>query len=110
MVPIPDNDVADAHSDSDPAGTLDLRAAHFDGIAVTDIFLDRRGQPWRGHLKIDRTGAEPPPQPAKTPGKDHHQGRDNDGQALYPAFTGEPALQRSEVIAEPMKTGVRLGQ
>jgi hypothetical protein len=29
---------------------------------------------------------------------------------LYPAFTGEPALQRSEVIAEPMKTGVRLGQ
>src|SRR6266404_2914496 len=110
MVTIPHNDIADAHSDSDPARTLDLRAAHFDGIAVTDIFLDRRGQPWRGHLEIDRTGAEPPPQSAEAPGEDHHQNRDHHGKALYPAFPSEPSTERSEVIAEPMKTGARPGQ
>jgi hypothetical protein len=77
---------------------------------VTDIFLDRRGQPWRGHLEIDRTGAEPPPQSAEAACEDHHQSRDHDGKALYPAFTGEPSAQRSKVIAEPMKNRVRPGQ
>src|ERR1019366_9309029 len=93
-----------------PAGALDLGPAHLDGIAVTDIFLNRRGQPWRGHLKIDRTGAKPPPQPAEASGKDHHQNRDHHGKAFSPAFPGKPAAQPSDVIAEPMKTGVRPGQ
>ena len=88
-------------------GPLDLRAADLDGIAVADIFLDRRREPGRGHLEIDRTGAEPPPQPAEAAGEDHHQGRDHDGKALYPAFAREPSPQRCEAIAEPMKTGVR---
>src|SRR5258706_13376 len=47
MVAIPDNDVADAHGDADPAGTFDLRAADLDRIAVTNVSLDRRRQPWR---------------------------------------------------------------
>src|SRR5258706_1430169 len=110
MVAIPDNDIADAHGDSDSAGTLDLGAAHLDGIAVTDIFLNRRGQPWRGHLEIDRAGAEPPPQSAEADYKDHHQSRDHDGNAPYPAITGKPAAERSEMIAEPLKSGVRSGQ
>ena len=66
MVAIPDNDVADAHGDADSAGTLDLRAADLDGIAVTDIFLDRRRQPRRRHIEIDGTCAKPPPQRAET--------------------------------------------
>ena len=90
VIAIPDDDIADTHGDPDFAGTLDLGAAHLDGIAVADILLDRSRQPWRGHLEIDRTGAEPPPQPAEAACKDHHQHRDHDGEALYPAFTGEP--------------------
>jgi hypothetical protein len=91
VVAIPDDDIADTHGDPDPAGTLDLGAAHFDGIAVTDILLDRSRKPWRSHFEIDRTGAEPPPQPAEAACKDHHQNRDHDGEALYPAFAGEPS-------------------
>ena len=82
VVAIPDDDIADPHGDADSAGTLDLGAAHLDGIAVTDILLDRSRQPWRGHLEIDRTGAEPPPQPAEAACEDHHQRRDHDGKAL----------------------------
>ena len=91
VVAIPDNDVADTHGDPDSTGALDLGAAHLDGIAVADILLDRSRQPWRGHLEIDRTGAEPPPQPAETGCEDHHQHPDHDGEALYPAFTREPS-------------------
>jgi hypothetical protein len=110
MVAIPDDDVADAHGDADPAGALDLRTAHFDGIAVADIFLDRGGEPGRRHLEIDRTCAKPPPQPAEAAGEDHHQKRDHDGEALYPAFGREPSPQRLEAIAESVKTGARPGQ
>ena len=77
MIAIPDNDIADTDGDADPPGSFDLRAADLDGVAVTDIFLDRRGQPRRGHLKIDRTRAKPPPQPAKAYREDHHQDRDH---------------------------------
>src|SRR4030081_272710 len=99
MVAIPDDDIADTHGDADPAGTLDLGAAHLDGIAVTDILLDRSRQPRRGHLEIDRTGAEPPPQPAEAAGEDHHQSRDHDREALDPASPREPSARCSEQIA-----------
>src|ERR1700733_3738423 len=98
MVAVPDDDVADAHRDANPAGPLDLRAADLDGIAVTDIFRDRLGQPWRRHFEIDRTGAKPPPQCAETSREDHQQGGDDDGKPLYPAFTGEPVADRLEAI------------
>ena len=72
-VAIADDDVADAHRDADAAGALDLGAADLDGIAVADIFLDRRGKPGRRHVEIDRPGAEPPPQRAEAADEDHHQ-------------------------------------
>src|ERR1700754_670558 len=107
MVAVPDNDIPDTHGDTDPTRTLDLRAAHLDGIAVTDVFLDRSRQPWRRHLKIDRTGAQPPPQSAEATNEDQQQDRDCDGKALCPTFTGEPAAHRSEPVAQPMNAGVR---
>src|ERR1700730_12374791 len=107
MVAIPDDDVADAHGDVDSAGTFDLRAADLDRIAVTDVFLDCRGQPWRHHVDIDRAGAKPPPHPGEAPAEDHHQDRNDDGEALYPALTDQPAAERSDAIAKPVKTGVR---
>src|SRR5215208_6150387 len=110
MVAVPDDDIANAHGDADPAGALNLGTTHLDGVAVTDVFLDCRRQPGRGQFKIDRTGAETPPQPAEAPGEYHDQSRDHDGETLYPAFTGEPSSESREVIAEPMKTGVRPGQ
>ncbi len=110
MIAVADDDIADAHGDADPAGSLDLGAADFDSIAVTDILLDRRRQPWRGHLEVDWTSAKPPPQPPEAAGENHHQGRDHDGKALYPPFSRDPSAQRADAIAEPMKTGVRLGQ
>src|ERR1700736_4646944 len=107
MVAIPDDDVADAHRDADAPGPLDLRAADFDGIAVADIFLDRRGQPGRRHLQVDRAGAEPPPQPAEADYEDDHQRRQHDGQALYPALPGQPSAEAAEAIAESVKAGIR---
>jgi hypothetical protein len=74
---------------------------------VTDIFLNRRGQPWRGHFEIDRAGAEPPPQAAEASREDRHQNRDHDGEAFYPAFAGKPSPQRFDVIAKAVKAGVR---
>jgi hypothetical protein len=61
MSRIPDDDVADAYRDPDPTGALDLRAAYLHGVAVADIFRNRRGQPRRGHFEIDRPGAKAPP-------------------------------------------------
>jgi hypothetical protein len=108
MVAIPDNDIADTHGDANAAGTLDLRAADLDGIAVTDIFLDRRGQPWRGYVEIDRTRAKPPPQRAEASRENHDQNCDRADEAPYPAFARKPVAKRSEAITEPMKAGVRL--
>ena len=110
MVAIPDNDVADAHGNANSAGALDLRAAYLDGVAVADIFLNRSGQPRRGHFEIDRTCTEPPPQNAEASGEDHRHRRDRDRQPLDPAFTREPSAHRLEIIAEPMQAGVRSGQ
>ena len=61
MIAIADDDVANANGDADSTGALDLGATDLDGIAVADIFLDCRREPRRSHLKIDRTGPEPPP-------------------------------------------------
>src|SRR6266436_6136075 len=110
MIAVADNDIADTDGDADPPGSFDLRAADLDGVAVTDIFLDRRGQPRRGHLKIDRTRAEPPPQPAEASREDHHQDRDDDGDPFDPAFGGKPPAQRSGIVAGAVKPGSRIGQ
>ena len=61
MIVVADDDVADAHRDTDSPGPLDLGATDFDRVAVADIFLDRGREPRRRHIEIDRTGAEPPP-------------------------------------------------
>src|SRR5216684_3279582 len=108
MIAVADNDIADTDGDADPPGSFDLRAADLDGVAVTDIFLDRRRQPRRGHLKIDRTRAKPPPQPAKAYREDHHQDRDHNREAFYPTFCCKPSPQRSSVIA--VKPGTWIGQ
>ena len=92
VVAVAHHDVADSHRDPDPPGTLDLRAADLDRIAVADIVLDRRRKPRRRDVEIDRTGAEPPPQPAETAGEDDGQHRDDDGDALDPALAGQPSL------------------
>ena len=110
MVAIPDDDVADAHGDTDPPRPLDLRAAYLDGVAVADIVLDRRREPWRGHVEIDRAGAEPQPQRGETTGEDHHQGADHDREALHPAFGRKPSPHPCETVTEPMQTGVRSRQ
>src|SRR5580704_4134297 len=110
MVAIPHDDIADTHGDTDPAGPLDLRAADLDGIVVADIFLDRLGEPWRYHLEVDRTGAQPPPQPAEASREDQQQDADDDGQPFYPAFTADPPAKRLKTIAEAVKAGVRSRQ
>src|ERR1700685_1590218 len=107
MVAISHDDIADAHGDPDSASALDLRAANLDAIAVPDIFLDRLGQPWRSHIEVDRTGAEPPPQRAEAAREDHRQNHEDDGQASYPAFPGDPLAECSEAIAQQVKTGIR---
>src|SRR5262249_49022739 len=40
---------------------LELGAADFDLVAGPEIFLDRRGQPWRGDIELDRTAGQAPP-------------------------------------------------
>ncbi len=110
MIAIADDNVADTHGDTDLAGALDLRAADLDGVAVPDIFLDRRGEPRRRHVEIDRTRAKPPPQPAETDGEDHHQNGDHGGAALYPAPSAKPPAQPADVIAEPVTPRIRSGQ
>ena len=70
------------------------RAADLDGVAVTDILLDRRRKPRRRHVEIDRAGAQPPPQAEEAAGEDHRQRRDDDRKPPDPAFTDDPSLQR----------------
>ena len=40
---------------------IDLRAADFNGVIVSEIFLDRVREPWRDDIQIDRPRAEPQP-------------------------------------------------
>ena len=111
VVAIPDDDVADAHRDTDSAGALDLRAADLDGIAVADIVLDRRGQPRRRHIEIDRTGAEPPPQPAEAAAEDHHQEpRSTTARRLTQRSPASHRRNAPKSIAEPVKAGIGSGQ
>ena len=110
MIAIADHDVANADGDANSARALDLGAAYLDGIAVADVFLDRRRQPWGRHLKIDRTRAQPPPQPAKTSREDNHQHGNDDCQPFHPAFACQPSAQCSDAVAEPVQAGVRTRQ
>ena len=100
-VVVADDDIADTNGDADPPCPFDLRAADLDGVAVTDILLDRRSKPRRRHVEIDRAGAQPPPQAEETAGKDHRQRRDDDREPPDPAFAGDPPLQRREACRRP---------
>jgi hypothetical protein len=59
------HDVAKADRDSNPASTLDLGATDFDGMVMSEIFLDRRCKPRRHNVEIDRAGAKPQPERAE---------------------------------------------
>ena len=108
MVAIPDDDVADAHGDADPAGALDLRAADLDGVAVADIFLDRSRKPRRRHVEIDRTGAEPPPQRRRNSRRRSQPRRAiTTARRLTQRSPASQRLQRRELVAEPVKAGIR---
>src|SRR5262249_47713298 len=94
VVAVADDDVADADGNADAPCPLDLRAADLDGVTVADVFLDRRREPRRRHVEIDRTCAEAPPQAAETTGEDDAERTDDDGKPPHPALAGEPPLHR----------------
>ena len=48
--------------------------------------------------------------PPKQPAKITTSTRDHDREPLDPALAGQPALQRRELVAEPVKAGIRTGQ
>ena len=56
------HDVADAQRRATARVALELRAADLDLMAVAEILLDRRGQPRRGEIELDRAARQPPPQ------------------------------------------------
>src|SRR5579862_4338768 len=57
------NDVANAHRCATVAGTLDLRSANFDTLVAAKILLNRRNEPGRENVKLNRPASQPPPQP-----------------------------------------------
>ncbi len=59
------DDVANAHGGPAILGALDLRAADFDAIVAAEILLDRRNEPGRQRVDLDRTAGEPPPEREK---------------------------------------------
>ncbi|MBA7481600.1 hypothetical protein ES707_17074 [subsurface metagenome] len=99
-VAVAHDDVADAHGDTDSTRALDLRAANLDRVAMADIFLDRRGEPGRGDIEIDRPRTEPPPQPAEADEEDDGERRHGNREPFHPAFADHPAPQRAEAIAD----------
>src|SRR3984957_6666078 len=100
MIAVPHDDVADAYRDPDTAGPLDLRAADFDRVAVTDIVFDCGREPGRRHVEIDRPGAKPPPQGAEAAGKNHEQRPKDDGDPPEPAPTGKSAPHGPQAVAK----------
>lgn len=108
MVVIADDDVADAHGNPDPPGALDLGAADLHGIAVADIVLDGSGEPGRRHVEVDGTGAQPPPQRAKTTDEDDDQCAEDDGHPAQPASARQrPPKQRETVTDAKARVGTR---
>ena len=61
MIAVADDDVVDSHRDADSSDALDLRTADLDGIALSDIILDRGCQPRRRNVEIDRARAQTQP-------------------------------------------------
>ncbi len=70
--------VAQPHRDADAAGALDLGAADFDGVIVPEVLLDRRSEPWRDDVEVDRPRAEPQPQRPEACSTDTADHRKND--------------------------------
>ena len=83
---VPHHDVANAQRRASVRVPLDLRAADLDVMARAEIFLDRRGEPRRRDIELDRTAGEPPPE------GDH---RDQDETAERTADDDEFAQARS---------------
>ena len=83
---VPHHDVANAQRRASVRVPLDLRAADLDVMARAEIFLDRRGEPRRRDVELDRTAGEPPPE------RDH---RDQDETAERTADDDEFAHPRS---------------
>ena len=107
MQGITDNDITDTNRDTNSAGALDLRAADFHGVVVTNVFLDRSDKPRRHHVEIDRTGAEAPPERTKASGKYSHQDDDGDYEPPDPAFAGQPVFELPEPVTEPVESRIR---
>src|SRR4029077_11846539 len=106
MVAVAHDDVADTHGDANSPRTLDLSAAHLDAVAVTDVFLDRRGKPRCGHVEVDGTRTEAPPQAAEAAGENQEQCPQDDRKPSDPAFADEPAPERPGAINEDVEAGV----
>ena len=70
------------------------------------IVLDRSRKPRRRHVEIDRTCAEPPPQPAETGTEDDGQHRNDNRDALGPAPARNPAIDGGEIIADPVQARI----
>ncbi len=110
MVAVAHDDVADPHGDADTAGTLDLGAANLDGVAVADIFLDRRSEPGRGDVEIDRPCTKPPPQPTEANREDDGECCGRNREPLHPALTDHPAPQRADPVADAVDARARARQ
>ena len=106
-VVVADDDIADTNGDANPPCPFDLGAADLDGVAVTDVLLDRCRKPRRRHVEIDRAGAQPPPQAAEAAGEDYRQRRNDDRKPPDPTFADNPPLQRGEFVADPVDARTR---
>ena len=70
-VGIAHDDVADAQRRAPAGVALELGAADLDLMAAAEIFLDRRGEPRRREIELDRAARQAPPQGRH---RDQHDG------------------------------------
>ena len=106
MVVVADDDIANAHGDTNSTGPLDLGAANLHGVAVADIVLDGCSEPRRRDVEIDGTCTKPPPQRAETADENDGEGPDHDGQPLQPAIGGQPAAQCPKSVTEAVEARI----
>ena len=98
-VAVANDDVEHAHRNADTAGALDLGAADFDRMIVTEIGLDGAGQPRRRHVDSDRPFAEPPPQQAESDRGQQADDKPPGYHTLDPGMIAEPAGQSRELVS-----------
>ncbi len=102
------HDVANAQGGAAAGVALELRAADLDFVAVAEILLDRRGQPGRGDIELDRAAGEPPPQAGHP---DQHEASDRaaDERQLAQAWPPQHQLGLPRAGAIGMPTGEPAG-